>query len=203
MKIFNLAILTLLISTSLAGSCAHNCQLCRQTGSGSTCGVCFRKVNDDGTCNGDGPANCDVPFSSDFCFRCSEGYIVDTTTGQCQASTIQNCASGRLENGKQTCEFCVDSSPTPDYSSCSGASMIPNCLWEGLFNGDSVCARCKAGYSAQFNRCVIQIFRGCMDIDQSGYCIGCDVYNGWFMTAPGVCAQGSEDRNKRLFFSRR
>lgn len=203
MKISQLIIALLMTASALSGSCAHDCQLCKTTSTGNACGVCFKKLLQDGTCQGDGPANCDVPLAEDYCYRCSPGFLLDTASGQCKANTIPKCSSGTIDDGTTTCDFCIQSSPSADKTACSGASQISNCLWEGTIRGDPNCARCVSGYSSQYNKCVIQVFRGCLELDESGLCVGCDVFDGWFMTTPGICAQGSADRNKRLFFSRR
>lgn len=204
MKFTEFTLLAILISSALTGSCAKSCQYCKDGKSGQECKVCFRKLLQNGACKGGVPNNCDVALGPNFCYRCSAGYILNGTTGQCQLTTIAKCASGYLaKDGSEVCEFCVETSPGNGGADCSGSSQIKNCLWEGVNKSGPKCARCRDGHMSKFNKCVFEVFGGCLELDSKGYCIGCNVFEGYFMTKPGHCHKGSADMNKVLFSKRR
>ena len=202
-KITSILLIAVMATSINAIGCAADCQKCILDKSGGpVCGVCYRSVLVNGSCLQGGPPKCDVAASNSYCFRCSERYLRDNDSGKCISSIgkIARCASGYIDGGVAYCDACVQSAPSIDATACSGSQQFTNCIWEGA----QMCQRCRDGYSWDPNakNCTLSGIIGCLTVPRPGKgCESCDVWSGWFMTAPGKCTKGTsiEEALKMIF----
>ena len=141
-------LLTLLSAAVYANNCAHNCQKCYDPGflKSDRCGVCYRSVLYNNYCKAGGPLNCDISISDTFCYRCSERFLLDITTGLCTQArgTISSCASGYIDaEGNAFCDACIGFAPSADSKLCNAPQKYQNCIWET----SNSCERCNDGFS--------------------------------------------------------
>ena len=108
-SITSILLICLIATCVYTDGCSQFCQKCITPTSGpNQCAVCYRSLLTNGTCQVGGPANCDVAVSDTYCFRCSQRYFLDYSTGQCVLNTsISKCITGTIDSGTVLCSICT------------------------------------------------------------------------------------------------
>ena len=205
MKIIKIVLITLsatqiLVSAQAIPGCFEYYQ--------GACQECYLRKSDP-TTKGCGPLNpttdnCEfygpVPYyKQSLCKRCKQGFRLvygkyDNRT--CVKGAIQHCVEEIQISSSNYCIACGDKRYFFLNSDlCLPATKtrpgIPYCLWGGFYNEQGpTCKRCEEGYTVyQPGICRKTVLAGCLKINSSGYCLECDVFNGYSMQPDNSCVK--------------
>lgn len=119
----------------------NGCAQCAEDGSCQTCETGY-KLDADGNCYGNCPANCTTCSSSDKCTVCDTGYLLQSPecvacpeNGTCNGTGYLQCQEGSYFNSSgSNCPSCPDG-----CAACSSATS---------------CTKCKDGYNLRNGACI-------------------------------------------------
>lgn len=105
-------------------------------------------------------------------------------------------ANGSFRDNKFLYSACEGGHPSQDRSECVDFPSSSSCRWGALDQHLNVyCFRCKEGYisdGSEIPKCVLDSgeLPGClMKYKGQNICGACDIWDGWYMKYPGVCAK--------------
>ena len=209
--IVQLLVALTLASASLNHECSNNCFSSCSAKFG--CGQCYErkamivgpKGSEKQICSSK-PQPASGPCLLYFavgCNLCKPGYALKSYKGKpCVKGTIQNCQLALFDGGQQVCGECLGGYPNSDGTRCIPTSQVKNPIplctvgSADSDNGSLACAQCEAGYVVDKikAKCVktLPSLKGCL-ISFDGFCLRCDVKNGYFMRDEGKCSKNGSN----------